>query len=448
MRVANSAASMLQPYNEDTMAAAMRVFLSNLGCKVNQAEVDSMARRFRTGGHEIVGSLIEADLHVVNSCTVTHAAARDSRKTVRRGGRLGSEMKTVVTGCWASEPSSEAPTLDGVDLVVHNSRKEELVEIVQQRWGESGIKAPPAAVPVSFVPLAFGPTRGLVKVEDGCNMTCSFCIIPSTRGSQRSRSIPEVVAEVRSLAEGGYSEVVVTGVQISSYRWHDLRLYDLLQALLRETDVSRLRLTSIAPWEVDDRLFELLHHPRICRHFHFSLQSGCTETLRRMRRPYSAGQFGALVQRARSEVPGVAITTDVIAGFPGETEREFEDSLAFVRQMEFARVHVFPYSPRAGTRAALLDNPVSDGERKQRASRLRTVGAEAECAFRDANLGDVLSVLWEERRARRWRGMSDNYVRVFVDSDSELRGTITATRLIARCEDGVLGATVEDVRCT
>jgi threonylcarbamoyladenosine tRNA methylthiotransferase MtaB len=166
-----------------------------------------------------------------------------------------------------------------------------------------------------------------------------------------------------------------------------------------------------------------------------------------MRRPYSAGQFAALVQRARREVPGVAITTDVIAGFPGETEREFEDSLAFVRQMEFARVHVFPYSPRAGTRAALLDNPVSDGERKQRASCLRTVGAEAECAFRDANLGDVLSVLWEERRARRWRGMSDNYVRVFADSDSELRGRITATHLIARCEDGVLGATVEDVRC-
>ena len=424
----------------------MRVFLSNLGCKLNQAEVDSMARRFRVSGHEIVGSLSEADLHVVNSCTVTHAAARDSRKTVRRGGRSNPRMKTVVTGCWASEPNSEAPTLEGVDLVVHNSRKEELVELVQERWGLEAPEKGTVAIPVSFVPLVFGPTRGLVKVEDGCNMTCAFCIIPSTRGRQRSRSIPDVVVEVRSLAEGGYSEVVVTGVQISSYRWRGLRLYDLLQALLRETDVSRLRLTSIAPWEVDERLFELLRHPRLCRHFHFSLQSGCSETLRRMRRPYTAEQFAALVERARREVPGVAITTDVIAGFPGETEAEFAQSLAFVRATEFAKIHVFPFSPRTGTSAALLPNRVADGERKRRVSRLRVLGTEAERAFCEHNLGSVLSVLWEERRAGRWRGMSDNYIRVLADSDLDLRGTITPTRLTARCGEGVLGAPVQAVR--
>ena len=416
----------------------MRVFLSNLGCKLNQAEVDSMARQFQARGYTVVPSLREADLHVVNSCTVTHAAARDSRKLIRRGRRLRPGLKTVVTGCWATDSLQEAKALEGVDLVVDNARKEDLVDEVQRHFGETGGAPGEMGIPVSFVPLAFGPTRGLVKVEDGCNMSCAFCIIPSTRGRQRSRPVSEVVREVRSLVAGGYEEIVVTGVQISSYRHAEAGLVELVAAILDGTRVSRLRLTSIAPWEFDRRLLPFLNQPRLCRHLHFSLQSGCRATLRRMRRPYTPETFRQLATLVRREVPGLALTTDVIVGFPGESDEEFEESLRFVTEMEFAKTHVFRYSERPGTAAAALPDPVAAAVRKQRVRRMLEVAEGSESRFRLRNLDTEATVLWEERRDDGWRGMTDNYIRVVGESETDLTGRLTAARLSALRPDGMV----------
>ena len=331
----------------------MRVFFTNLGCKLNQAELEGLARRFVAAGHSISDSLAGADLHVVNTCTVTHRAARDSRKVARRGRRLNAAMRTVLTGCYVVGEPEEAAALAGVDLVVPNEAKHELLERVHDAFpAERPLGASDGPLEIPYVPLAFGNSRALVKVEDGCNMRCSFCIIPSTRGAQRSRPVEKVVAEVRGLVGGGFQEVVVTGVQISAYRDGNRRLVELVETLLEETEVPRLRLTSIAPWQFDRRLLGLFDTGRVCRHFHLSLQSGSDEILPRMRRPYSTAEYAGLLETIRAHVPGVAITTDLIVGFPGETGAEHEASLAFVAACGFARIHAFPYSARPGTEAA------------------------------------------------------------------------------------------------
>ena len=422
----------------------MRVFFSNLGCKLNQAEVDRLARRFVAAGHSLAPGLEEADLHVINSCTVTHLAARDSRKLARRGARRNGALRTVLTGCYATDEPGEAARLAGVDLVVDNRHKERLLELVHESFPEARPRAesPAPYVPVTELLHFGGRARALVKVEDGCNMRCSFCIIPSTRGRQRSRPLEEVVDEVQALADGGYPEVVVTGVQISAYDDRGRRLFDLVKALLERTRLPRLRLTSIAPWKFDHRLLELFADPRLCRHVHMSLQSGSTSTLKRMRRPYTAEAYAELAERLRARVPGLALTTDVIVGFPGETRKEFEESLAFVRRLAFARPHVFTFSPRAGTHAATLPDPVPHAEKKARVAEMRALARDTDRAFRRRHLGATLDVVWEERKAGGWSGLTDNYIRVFADSDRDLAGQVAPARLEAVVDGGVAGVLV------
>jgi threonylcarbamoyladenosine tRNA methylthiotransferase MtaB len=430
----------------------VRVFFTNLGCKLNQAEIDRFARDFVAAGHRVVGSLAEADLHVVNTCTVTHAAARTSRRSAGRARRSGAPARTVLTGCWATEQGPEAARLAGVDLVVPNPEKERLVERVHQAFPEVVPGAIPGVVPeggpgldVPFVPLPFGNTRGLLKVEDGCDMRCSFCIIPHTRGRQRSRPLPELAEEVRALA-GRYREIVVTGVQISAWRGErGQRLADLVRGLLsvlqgREaTPSTRLRLTSIAPWDLDERLLDLWADPRLCRHLHLSLQSGCTETLRRMRRPYTAESYLRLLERVRAAVPEVAVTTDVIAGFPGETDAESEESLATVEAARFAKVHAFPFSPRPGTEAAGLPGQVSPEAKKERMERLLAASGRAEEEFRRAHLGRRATVLWEKPKEGVGQGLTDNYLRVFCPEGAGLRNRLSTVRLTGLAEGGLSG---------
>lgn len=429
----------------------MRVYFTNLGCKLNQAEVDKMSRLFVAAGHQLAPRLEDAELHVVNSCTVTHLAARTSRKTARRGhrvaGETGAVMRTVLTGCYATGSPEEAATLAGVDLVVPNEHKEELLERVHAAFPES-VPSQGQELDVPYVPLDFGLSRALVKVEDGCNMRCSFCIIPFTRGRQRSRTVDDVVQEVRSLADGGYPEVVVTGVQISEYRDGDRRLYDLVKALLDHTDLPRLRLTSIAPWKFDRRLPGLWqrHGSRLCRHVHMSLQSGCTETLRRMRRPYTADQYAELASELRAAIPGLALTTDVIVGFPGETDEEFYDSLRFVERLAFAKPHVFSYSAREGTRAADLPDHVHPQVKKERVAAMLAVAEESERAFAASQVGETSTVVWEERKAppgdsvERWTGLTDHYVRVWSDDEvgGDLSGRLETVRLTESVAGGAL----------
>lgn len=417
----------------------MRVHFTNLGCKLNQAEIERLAREMTAAGHRVVGSLEEADLHVVNSCTVTHVAARSSRKAAGRARRASLPVRTVLTGCHVSENPGEAARIAGVDLVVPNSEKDRLVARVHAAFPDALPEAPEPELPVPFVPLPFGNTRALVKVEDGCNMRCSFCIIPATRGRQQSRSVAEVVAEVRGLVRTGYREIVVTGVQISAYRSEEVRLAGLTRAILQETDVPRLRLTSIAPWDLDEELLDLWDDPRLCRHLHLSLQSGSTETLRRMRRPYTAESYLRLLERVRAAVPGVAVTTDVIAGFPGETDGEFEASLKTLEAAGFAKVHVFPYSARPGTEAETMPGHVSPDVKKERTERMLEAAARAEEAFRRAHLGTTATVLWEKPRDGVGQGLTDNYLRVLAEEGAALWNRFTEVELVGLAEDGVQG---------
>jgi threonylcarbamoyladenosine tRNA methylthiotransferase MtaB len=376
-------------------------------------------------------------------------------------------LRTVLTGCYVAGAPEEAARLAGVDLVVDNADKENLLDRVHAAFPEwapaDGAGHGEAALDVPYVPLAFGNTRALVKVEDGCNMRCAFCIIPFTRGAQRSRPVDEVVAEVRSMALAGVREVVVTGVQISHYRHDGARLFDLTRALLAGTaDLPappRLRLTSIAPWMFDERLFELWSGAaaprRLCRHVHMSLQSGCDATLARMRRPYTSAAYLELVERIRAAVPGVAITTDVIVGFPGETDDEFAASLAFVEEVGFAKVHAFPYSQRRGTAAADLPDQVPHEVKRRRMADLLAAAEAAERRFRAEHVGSVAEVLWEERRDGFWLGTSDNYLRVVAARDgaarngasatADLVSSLTAARLTGLVDGGPVEAAVAGV---
>ncbi len=425
-QVSSASAGPHQSYNR----RSMKVFLSNLGCKLNQAELEQISRRFLAAGHQVVGSLVEADLHVLNSCTVTHMAARDSRKLARRGQRLNPGMRTVLTGCYVESDPEEAASLVGVDLVVPNREKDRLLERIQEQFPmDFTVPGAMDPIPVPFVPLEFGNSRALVKVEDGCNMRCSFCVIPLTRGPQRSRPIPEILEEVQALATGGYQEVVVTGVQISSYRWQEDGLFELIQALVEQTEIARLRLTSIAPWQFDLRLVDLFSSQRLCRHIHLSLQSGSTETLRRMRRPYTAGEFADLVRYLRQRIPSLAITTDVIVGFPGESDAEFGEGLEFARQIGFARLHAFPYSTRTGTAAADLPGQIAPAVKRQRMEQMLAVARESQRRFETSHVHSPAQVLWEYQRHGAWYGMTDNYLRVVVESDEDLGHRITPVQI-------------------
>jgi threonylcarbamoyladenosine tRNA methylthiotransferase MtaB len=416
----------------------MRVFFSNLGCKLNQAELEHLAREFRASGHTIAPSLADADLHVVNSCTVTHVAARDSRKLARRGRRLNPAIRTVLTGCYSTASPDEANELTGVDLVVPNEQKDRLVEQVHQVFPEPGrALGATDSLPVPFVPLDFGNSRALVKVEDGCNMRCSFCVIPYTRGSQHSRSLDEVVREVEALGKGGFHEVVITGVQISSYRDAASGLFELVEAVLARTPVTRFRLTSIAPWQFDHRLLDLFSTDRLCRHFHLSLQSGCARTLTRMRRPYQPQEYAGLVSAIRERLPGAAITTDLIVGFPGESDGDFDESLEFCKTMRFARVHAFPFSPRPGTEAADLPEQITHAVVRERMARALEVADAAERRFWQQNLATRAQVLWERRKGDRWYGTTDNYIRVHADSDVDLANHLGPAWLETITEEGV-----------
>ena len=415
----------------------MRVHFTNLGCKLNQAEIERLARDFTAAGHEVVGSLAEADLHVVNSCTVTHVAARASRKAAGRARREGRIVRTVLTGCHASERPEEAARLAGVDLVVPNADKDRLLDRVHEAFPGAEPE-----LPVPYVPLPFGNTRALVKVEDGCNMRCSFCIIPFTRGAQRSRPLPEIVDEIRGLLRQGYREIVVTGVQISAYRWNGLRLADLVRMLLAETDVPRLRLTSIAPWDLDERLLDLWHDRRLCRHLHLSLQSGSTATLARMRRPYTSASYLALLDRVRAAIPGAAITTDVIVGFPGETDAEFTESLATVKAARFAKIHAFPYSPRPGTEAERMPGQIPPEIKKERMEKLLALAAQAERDFQTVHLGTCQTVLWERPKDGMGQGLTDNYLRVLSPAGAVLWNRFSEVEMMGIGEEGVVGRIV------
>ncbi len=425
----------------------MKVHLRTLGCRLNQSEIDTIARQFRQQGHDIVNDPALADWMVVNTCVVTHDATRSSRHLIRELHRANAEAQITVTGCYAQLSPDDITVLPGVSRVVGNLEKNQLVEKVTGLPIEPFDREPTER---DHLPGASGRTRAFVKVQDGCDNACTFCVTTIARGAGRSRPLPEVVDEIRYLLAIGYQEAVLTGVHLGSYG-HDtgdpLGLAHLVRAILSDTDIPRLRLSSLEPWDLSPDCFDLWDNPRLCRHLHLPLQSGCDATLKRMLRRTNQASFSALVNAARARVPDIGITTDVIVGFPGETDDEFAISQAFIEQMDFAGLHVFRYSKRPGTAAARMRGPVSEAVKKERSARLIALSEACERRFALRFTGHRLPILWEQVAGATEAGFvnvgyTDNYIRVRCIHPRVLTNHVIPARLDAYA-DGLMHATPE-----
>lgn len=396
----------------------MKIFLDTVGCRLNQSEIEAMAQQFRVAGHEIVSTAGDADLVVVNTCTVTSQAASDSRQKVRQAVRLGAEQ-VVLTGCWSTLEPEQALALPNVHKVVPNDRKDELVK---------DLLGLPSQPEFDLEPLARQPlpgihmrTRAFTKVQDGCDNHCTFCVTTLARGAGSSRSIADVMKDIQAALLGGVQEIVLTGVHLGSWgKDRDARigrLSDLVQTILVETDVPRLRLSSLEPWDIDKDFFDLWQDPRLCRHLHLPLQSGSAGVLRRMARKVTPSSYADLLETARTAIPGIAITTDLIAGFPGETEEEFAETMEFVEKMDFSGGHVFTYSARPATAAAGMPAQVPHPLRKKRNAALRDIISRSARSYARRFVGEDLKVLWETSKLQEdgnWQlgGLSDNYLHI------------------------------------
>jgi threonylcarbamoyladenosine tRNA methylthiotransferase MtaB len=420
----------------------MRIFLNSVGCRLNQSEIERISNQFRMLGHEIVGTADESDLIVINTCTVTTRAAADSRAMVRQAHRKNPQARIVLTGCWSTLEEKKALDLPGVVRVVSNDEKDHLASIILDQPGENFDIEPIIRYPVPGVRMR---TRAFIKAQDGCDNHCTFCITTTARGPSRSMPQEQIIAEIRSAVAGGVKEAVLTGVQLTAYGKDlsgNIHLKSLIKSILDHTDIPRLRLSSLEPWEVGADLFELWESERLCRQLHLPLQSGSDTTLRRMGRPITTQKFASLAAQARQKIPSIALTTDIIVGFPGETDREFQETLVFVKEMRFAQAHVFVYSPRPGTPAVLLPNRVPIPISRDRSKQVREIQKRSSMDFRKTFLGKQLTALWEvasPQKEGKWelRGMTDNYLRVRAIGDQNLWNKLSCVHILECESDGL-----------
>ena len=423
-----------------------RVALLTLGCKLNQAESEVIARDLLSAGCQVTDRPGAADAFIINTCSVTHVADRKARHLVRLARRLSPGAPVILTGCCvgtagpALSPGANPPPAEGAeagaDLVLSNCEK--LSAASRLMNGSLGRPTGnPAALQAGSGDTELGMplrTRAFVKVQEGCNDVCAFCIVPRTRGPERSVPVEEVAGAVRVREEEGVQEVVLTGTQLGAYGGNGAAGPGvLLRALLAETAVPRLRLSSLQPQDVTAELLSLWEDPRLCRHFHLALQSGSNAVLSRMRRRYTVEDFRATLALIRDRVPDAAITTDVLTGFPGESEADFEGTYAFCREAGFAGLHVFPYSRRPGTSAARMGGQAPEPVKRARSRRLLALARELRAAFEGRFRGRVMPILWERTRPSGggpiWEGLTDNYLRVLTRSDADLRNRILPARL-------------------
>jgi threonylcarbamoyladenosine tRNA methylthiotransferase MtaB len=420
----------------------MRVRLETLGCRLNEAELETWTRQFRERGFGIAGEGEPAELVVVNTCAVTAEAVRKSRQILRRVQRCNPAARLVVSGCLASLEAEAIAREQRVDLVVANREKEHLVEIAAQALDLPSEPSPSIDGDAKAL-FARGRQRAFIKVQDGCRHRCAFCIVTIARGEERSRPPGEVVAEINQLAAGGVREVVLTGVHLGGYG-SDLGtdLFALLHAALADTDVPRIRLGSLEPWDIPSGLWGLFADPRLMPHLHLPLQSGSDSVLRRMARRCRTEDFARLAETARAQVAGINLTTDLIIGFPGESEAEWRESLDFVASIGFGHVHAFPYSPRAGTKAAQLPGQVPAEVRRTRGRELQALTRAMRREALTAQVGREVAVLVErpagDQAPDAWLGYSENYlpVRLTADGSEDLTNRILRVRVAALSADG------------
>lgn len=427
----------------------MKVYLDSIGCRLNTSEVETMARQLLANGHEIVTEADTADKVIINTCAVTAEAARDARSRTRRIHRANPAAEIVLTGCYATIAPAELAQVEGASQVVANTHKQQIVQLLdpQARLDLPLFEQEPLLR--EFLAGSMGAhTRAFIKAQDGCDNKCTFCVTTVARGDSQSRHLGDVVAEIQGLAAAGYQEAVLTGVHLGSYG-RDLEnntdLRSLVQAILQHTDIPRLRLSSLEPWDIPEGFFALWQNPRLLPHLHMPLQSGSDRILRRMARRTSRASFQALAEAARAHIPDLNLTTDLIIGFPGETDEDFAASLDYVRQIDFTRLHVFSYSQRPGTAAAQFPDQLPNKVKKARTRQMIELGNELSLAFHEKYVGQTLNVLWEtavgaDRGGLRWLGYTDNYIRVSANGPADLFNRVTPTLIESAQPDSVTGS--------
>lgn len=409
-----------------------RVAFETLGCKLNQAETELFCRQLVEAGCKIVSPDEEADIYLLNTCTVTHVADRKSRHLLRMARRKNPDIKIVALGCYAERALNEISGIEGVSLAIGNQEKNNLISILEK----AGYFIPSRQLSAT---KQLNRTRSFIKVQDGCNNFCSYCIVPVVRGREKSCSPEQIIHEINLRSSDGYKEIVITGTEIGRYHYGGLDINGLTGLILSETDIPRIRLSSLQPQEISPALLKLWQNPRLCPHFHLSLQSGSDSVLTRMNRRYSSEDYSKAVGLIMSQIEDVAITTDIIVGFPGETEQEFQDSFDFCRKMEFSRMHVFSYSARENTRAALMPEQVQAGLKKKRSDEMLALAESGTQHFQRSYIGRTLTALYEQISDGLCSGVTGNYIKVYTENGKDLTNQLLSTRLIEIYRDGMWG---------
>ena len=435
----------------------MKASLHNLGCKVNAYETEAMAQELMHAGYTIVPFTEKADVYIINTCTVTNMADRKSRQMLHRAKKMNPDAVVVAAGCYAQEAGEELLKDKGVDLVVGNNRKHELASILEDYFKDHKQEEllqkgyTDIAVEKEFEETALETvndhTRAAIKIQDGCNQFCSYCIIPYARGRVRSRKFENILEEVTRIAKNGFQEVVLTGIHLSSYgidqKEDKKTLLDVIVAISQIEGIRRIRLGSLEPRIITDEFVQTLTKvTQFCPHFHLSLQSGCDATLKRMNRKYSAEEYYEKCLLIRKYFPDSAITTDVIVGFPGETEEEFAITKAFVNKVQFYEMHVFQYSRRKGTRADAMEGQVPEQIKAARSKELIAIGNALSSAFRDHFIGRYVDVLFEEEitldGSTYFIGHTPEYVKVAVQTEEDLGNQIRSVKILERRKDEIM----------
>ena len=417
-----------------------KVAFYTLGCKVNQYETEAMLELFEKEGYEKAETEDYADVYVINTCTVTHMSDRKSRQYIRRMKKKNPDAIIAVVGCYSQVSPEEILSIDEVNLVMGTNDRKKIVEEVKKIDASRKVSTVDDIMKVkAFEEIEInktnGKTRAFMKIQDACDRYCSYCIIPYARGRVRSRDLESIVKEVENLASNGYKEVVLTGIHVASYgkdiKDSDIKLLDVIKQINDIEGIERIRLSSVEPILFTDEFVEAVSTmDKVCPHYHLSLQSGCDETLKRMKRRYTTEEYKAIVDRLRAAIPNVSITTDVIVGFPGETNEEFDKTYEFLKDIELTHMHVFKYSPRKGTPAATMENQVDPSTKHDRSEKLLQLNEENFNKFGQKMLDKEFNVLFEQKVGdNKYEGLTENYVKVIVESDNDISEQILKVKI-------------------
>ena len=415
---------------------AKKVAFLTLGCKVNQYETNAMSEKFIEKDYEIIENPYESDICVINTCSVTNMSDRKSRQMIRKVKEKNKNVILIATGCYVQVAKEEIKQMPEVDIIIGNNEKKDIIRYIEEFIQEKKLKV---QVKDSFDQIEFADfgtitysekTRAAIKIQDGCDRFCSYCIIPYARGRVRSRKPESVINEIKAIAQKGIQEVVITGIHIASYGKdlkNEYKLIDLLEEINQVSGIKRIRLGSIEPTLItDDFISRLINLDKICHHFHLSLQSGCDETLKRMNRRYNTSEFKQVVERIRNAYQDAILTTDIIVGFPGETEEEFNCTYEFLKEIKFYKMHVFPYSIRKGTKAAEMPKQIDGTEKERRSKILIDLSNKNQFEYNKKYIGKTVEVLIEEDS----KGHTANYIVVKVEGAENLENQIINANIV------------------